>query len=462
MHTSQCEDETSNRIRRHSLSLWPLSFVYITAYGLVRCVNMIWKNMMDSRVTEFFKERKAAWLKKAITTSMTELEVDDKERECERLFSLGHWLPNAAKRAGQISLSTHPCTFSHPSAHKNKNGCTSSIIASSKRANDGYLRSGNVAVEMDALGNAAALDVYKFLMLTMEDGQTLLSHLQQNSDLAQKLFNIETDSYETLKNGFLSMTHSGADSRTSSKIKQVYFPVDNEYHQLSILSASGIMFELKKRIDAIRFSEAAKTGQQCKTDNKFFGSAYKQLVNLTTIGYGGTNPQNISVLNNENGGKVHLLRSVPPRLSKRDIHFPTRDFFTQSINYFQCRDVFYALHDLFCYGKNNWHIRHARDEYYQTIIDRIIKKMWLVRSVSKAQYSPDRNQLISPQDIWLCHINADKREEETDWLDDLCEDIAHFIFNGYEKILGKRAFTCSDTEFQHMHDQVVKNKEVLK
>ena len=418
--------------------------------------------MIDQKVIEFFQERKAAWLKKAITASMTELEIREKEQECEQLFSLAQWLPNAAKRAGQISLSTHPCTFSHPSARKNKNGYASSIIASSKGDDDGYLRSGNVAVEADALGNAAALDVYKFLMLAMEDGQTLLNHLQQDSDLAQKLFNIETASYEALKNGFLAMTQSNADSVTSSKIKQVYFPVDNGYHQLSILSASGIMFELRKRIDAIRFSEETKTARACEASNTVFDSGYKQLANLTTIGYGGTKPQNISVLNNKNGGKVHLLISEPPRLSKRDIHFPNSDFFIQSLNFYQCKDVFYALHALFRNDKNNWHIRHERDEYYNAIIDRIVKKMWLVRSVSKAQYNPAETDLNTTQKIWLCHVNEDKREAENDWLDDLCKKIADFIFKGYEKILGKKAFVFSDAEFKHIHDQVVKNKEALR
>lgn len=418
--------------------------------------------MIDQKVIEFFQERKSAWLKKAITESMTELEVREKEQECEQIFSLAQWLPNAAKRAGQIFISTHPCTFSHPSSHKNKNGRASSVIANSKGDDDGYLRSGNVAVEVDALGNAAALDVYKFLMLTMEDGQTLLSHIQQDSDLAQELFNIETASYELLKKGFLAITQSNADSVTSSKIKQVYFPVDGGYHQLSILSASGIMFELRKRIDAISFSEETKTARACEKNNTVFDGGYKQLVNLTTTGYGGAKPQNISVLNNQNGGKVHLLPSEPPRLIKRDIHFPTVDFFSQSLSFYQCREVFYALHTLFLNHKNDWHIRHERDEYFHAIIDRIIEKMWLVRSVSKAQYNPDTTLLNPTQKIWLCHVNEDKREVENDWLDALCEDIAQFISNGYEKMLTKKAFMFSDTEFQHIYDQVVKNKEALR
>lgn len=418
--------------------------------------------MTDSRVIEFFRERKAAWLKKAINTSMTEMEISEKELECEQVFSLEHWLPNAAKRAGQISISTHPCTFSHPSSRKNKNGDVSSIIASSQHSDDGYLRSGNVMVETDALGNAAALDVYKFLTLKMEDGQTLLSHIEQDSDLAQQLLKIKAGSYNTLKDGFLAMTNSDDDSVTSSKIKQIYFPVDDGYHQLSILSASGAMFELRKRIDTIRFSEETKVARACEKNNEIYEGGYKQLINMTTIGYGGTKPQNISVLNNQNGGKVHLLSSEPPKLTKRDIRFPTVDFFSQSLSYYQCRELFYALHELFLNHKNDWNIRHERDEYYQAIIDRIIERMWLVRSVSKAQYNPDNTHLNKSQKIWLCEVNEDKRETESDWLDDLCKDITRFIFNGYEKLLGKKAFIFSDDEFKHIHKQVVKNKEALR
>ena len=258
------------------------------------------------------------------------------------------------------------------------------------------------------------------------------------------------------------MTNSDADSITSSKIKQVYFPVNGGYHQLSILSASGMMFELRKRIDNLRFSEETKAARTCEKNEEMHVGGYKQLVNLTTMGYGGTKPQNISVLNNQNGGKAHLLPSEPPKLTKRDIHFPTVDFFSQSFSYSQCKDLFYALHKLFLNHKNDWHIRCERDEYYQAIMDRMIEKMWLVRSVSGAQYNPETSQLNNTQKIWLCTVSETQREDESDWLDALCTDITQFIFNGYEKLLGKKAFIFSDAEFKHIHKQVVKHKEALR
>ena len=413
-------------------------------------------------IDKFFQERKEKWLKAAISSSMTEVEVKDKELEADHRFSAEYWLPNAAKRAGQISISTHPCTFSHPSARKNKNGYVSSTIANSDRANDGYFRSGNVEVEPDALGNAAALDVYKFLMLEMIDGKTLLDHIEADSQVAQKTLAINSASYQDLRVGFLAMIGGDSENITSDKIKQIYFPVDDNYHQLSILTASGAVFELRKRIDEIRFSENTQLARACHNKNEMYESDYKQLVNITTIGYGGTKPQNISVLNNANGGATHALSSQPPTLKIRNVRFPTVDFFSQTLRYYHSKDLFLSLHKLFSHYKNDWQIRSERDDFYQSIIDVIIEQMWSVRSVASEQFNRDSSQLNKTQRIWLCEVDQDRENDTDDWLDKLTEDIARYIFNTYEKILGKKAFMLSDSEFNHIHKQVVRNKEALR
>jgi CRISPR-associated protein Csy1 len=292
--------------------------------------------MQDSSITAFFEERKAAWLKKNLSASMSEVEAKEQEQECDSVFALKNWLPNAAKRAGQMSISTHPCTFSHPSARKNKNGYASAVIALSEPKNDGFLRTGNVAVAADALGNAATLDVYKFLTLITDDGQSVLQHLEQDSELAQALLTLpnadEEHSYRALKQGFLAMSATDDEVITSSKIKQVYFPVskqqgETDYHQLSLLTASGIVFELRQRLDNMRFGEEIKFARDKKKANEYH-YAFREIYDLTTIGYGGTKPQNISVLNNQNGGKAHLLMSVPPTIKNRHTHFPKVDFFS--------------------------------------------------------------------------------------------------------------------------------------
>lgn len=155
--------------------------------------------MRNKNITDFFTERKSAWLKKKISPALNESEKANLTQEAEEKFSLNFWVPDAVKRASQLSMASHPGKFSHPDAK------TSSIIAKCQKANDGYLRSGNVEYDLDVFGNAAAMDVYKFLTLKMDDGKSILEHLEEDSTEVRSLFSIQTATYEDLKNGLLSV-----------------------------------------------------------------------------------------------------------------------------------------------------------------------------------------------------------------------------------------------------------------
>ncbi|MGL5251138.1 MAG: type I-F CRISPR-associated protein Csy1, partial [Enterovibrio sp.] len=406
--------------------------------------------MLDPAIAAFFAERKEAWLKKNVATAIQEPELLEKQRECEEKFSLASWLPDAAKRAGQISVASHPCTFSHPSARKNKNGYVSSIIAKNKAQADGFLRSGNVNVELDALGNAAALDVYKFLSLVMSDGRSLLEHIEQESELARHLLDIPTCDHQTLRAGFLKMVDSEQDSVSSSKIKQVYFPVaDGEYHLLSLLTHSGHLFELRKRLDQLRFGDAVKEARERRKNNQFHPDGYQEIFGLTTIGFGGTKPQNISVLNNQNAGKAHLLASMPPELKKRDLRLPKSDFFTESFTVWQAKEVLEPLLRLLNTAHNNINIREARDRYIQQYIDLIIEKMWQVR-LFLVEHSGELSSALPPaQKIWLYPDFEELREQEDEWLDEITRQIARSLtrYCGSEKVFANH-LVLADQEQQ--------------
>lgn len=420
--------------------------------------------MLEPAIAAFFAERKEAWLKKNISSAMSDTEVLEKQHECEQNFLLYNWLPDAAQRAGQISVASHPCTFSHPSARKNKNGDVSSIIAKNKPRTDGFLRSGNLSVEPDALGNAAALDVYKFLSLEMSDQRSLLVHIEQESELARQLLDIPSCEYQVLRAGFLKMVDSDLTSVSSSKIKQVYFPIaDGEYHLLSLLTHSGHLFELRKRLDALRFGDEVKEARECKKANQFHPAGYQEVFGLTTIGFGGTKPQNISVLNNKNAGKAHLLASMPPELKPRDIRLPRTDFFKESFNAWQAKDVLEALHRLFQTDHNNINIRDSRDYRIQQYVDLVIEKMWQVRLFLEEYSGELSSALPLEQKIWLYPEFAEQRQQEDEWLDKLTRHIARGFINHYirSKIIANPV-TLADQELLAIEKVVASNKENLR
>ncbi|RUT65224.1 CRISPR-associated protein Csy1 [Morganella morganii] len=206
-----------------------------------------------------------------------------------------HWLSDAAKRAKQLSLTTHPLAFTHPGACKSRCGKVSTVPAGTgvKKKNDGFLRSGNTEVPPDAEGNAAALEIYTFLMLRMKDGKMLLTHLCEESELAKRILGKEN--YRTLRAGFLQILSGTKTAITSPKIKQIFFPVPADggvtgYHLLSVLTPSGLLFELRRRLNI------SGVHPRC----------------LVVIHIGGSKPQNISALNMRNKGKACLLLSIPP------------------------------------------------------------------------------------------------------------------------------------------------------
>ncbi|EGQ8485973.1 type I-F CRISPR-associated protein Csy1 [Vibrio parahaemolyticus] len=418
--------------------------------------------MIDPAIEAFFAERKEAWLKKNMSTAMDEQQLREKQQECEQNFSLSNWLPDAAKRAGQISISSHPCTFSHPSARKNKNGYVSSVIAKNRAQADGFLRSGNVSVEVDALGNAAALDVYKFLSLEMADRRSLLTHIEQGSELAQGLLTQPNTDYQTLREGFLKMIDTDQEAISSSKVKQVYFPVaEGEYHLLSLLTHSGHLFELRQRLDALRFGEEVKQARECRKNGQFYPDGYQEIFGLTTIGFGGTKPQNISVLNNKNAGKAHLLASTPPELKPRNLRLPTTDFFKESFTAWQAKETLEALHRLFKTDYNNINIRDGRDYRIQEYVDLVIHKMWQVR-LFLADYQGDLSNDLKPeQKFWLYPEYEQYRLEENEWLEGIIRQISRSLIFNYSKVTNNST-ALADDELLAIERVVRDNKEALR
>ncbi|EIY6181539.1 type I-F CRISPR-associated protein Csy1 [Vibrio parahaemolyticus] len=418
--------------------------------------------VIDPAIEAFFAERKEAWLKKNMSTAMDEQQLREKQQECEQNFSLSNWLPDAAKRAGQISISSHPCTFSHPSARKNKNGYVSSVIAKNRAQADGFLRSGNVSVEVDALGNAAALDVYKFLSLEMADRRSLLTHIEQGSELAQGLLTQPNTDYQTLREGFLKMIDTDQEAISSSKVKQVYFPVaEGEYHLLSLLTHSGHLFELRQRLDALRFGEEVKQARECRKNGQFYPDGYQEIFGLTTIGFGGTKPQNISVLNNKNAGKAHLLASTPPELKPRHLRLPTTDFFKESFTAWQAKETLEALHRLFKTDYNNINIRDGRDYRIQEYVDLVIHKMWQVR-LFLADYQGDLSSDLKPeQKFWLYPEYEQYRLGENEWLEGIIRQISRSLIFNYSKVTNNST-ALADDELLAIERVVRDNKEALR
>jgi CRISPR-associated protein Csy1 len=404
---------------------------------------------MNSNISDFFMERKAAWLKARLKPSLTGDERDQLQQEANEKFALANWLPDAARRATQLTMVSHPSKFSHPSAK------TSSVIAKSSQANDGYLRSGNVDYELDVFGNAAAMDVYKFLSLEMNDGKTVLTHLEEDSMEIKSLFSLPTANYGSLKQGLTSIKQLDDLSRTDHLVKQVYFPVGDTYHLLSLLTPSGLLTQVKTRIDKIRFSEETKQAKECRKKNEHHVAGYDDIFDLTITAFGGTQPQNVSVLNSQNAGRAYLLASAPPNLKQRQVRLPTHNFFRNSLRAKPFKESFQSLDKLIRTDINNIHVREGIRNTLKFIIDQVLQSAFRVRAYEPGWSITEHYQSLPlAQRIWLDDANLEQRESQDDWLEDVASDFARWILDTYEYLCKETYIKLSDHELREVRQMV--------
>nr|WP_240911911.1 type I-F CRISPR-associated protein Csy1 [Vibrio sp. HDW18] len=424
--------------------------------------------MLDPAIAAFFAERKEAWLKKNISAAMSDTKVLEKQQECEQNFLLDNWLPDAARRICSRALTTHPSKFSHPSTGVGKTNIkdgtfVTPVLFAGNQRNDGFVRSGNVRFDLtDSVGDAGALAAEDFLRVTLSDGMSVLQHIESETKVARELLTVKGVDYEQLRSSFLAIKSTSEGTSTNSKIKQVYFPVaDQQYHLLSLLTHSGHLFELRQRLDEL--GRETNRVREYKKLNQYHPAGYQEIFGLTTIGFGGTKPANISVLNNKFAGKAHLLASIPPELTPRDIRLPKTDFFKESFTARQAKEVLESLHRLFQTDYNNINLRDGRDYRIQQYVDLVIEKMWQVRLFLEAYSGELSSALPLEQKIWLYPEFAEQRQQEDEWLDKIIRHIARGLINHYSrsKVI-TNPVTLADQELLAIEEVVASNKENLR
>lgn len=415
--------------------------------------------MQDKAITEFLDNKKQDYLKKHIKANISDEDRFRFNQEAEEKYALEHWLMDASSRAKQLSLTSHPAKLVHPNAK------ASSIIVNTEQANDGLLRSGNVEVDLDVFGNAAALDVEKFLRVELQDGKTVLKHLDENSEDIKKQFETKNTNYEEIRNGFMKIKQSDL-KQTSEKLKQVYFPVGENYHLLSILNASGIIYKLKQKVNNLRFSEENKTLREelKKAKPAEINGTITELYDLISLGYGGTKPQNISTLNNQNGGVSTLLSSMPPTLEKRQTQPPKQDFFDDCLWSGLFKYDFEQFHKVLTWRKNNLEIRDMRDGIVLNAITKLKRLVDNIRNINIGwSDSETYDGLALWQKVWLddkyTEIRSDKKENQ-DYLNRAQSSFSSWFIGHYKQEITDNKL-LGDDDIDHIKKILKEEQELL-
>lgn len=216
-----------------------------------------------------------------------------------------NWLDDAAKRAKQIMLVTHAPKFTHGDAKG------AGIFANSSSVVGEYVGTSVLStLSVDVIGNAAALDVANLLLLETS-GVRLVDALAQDDVSPLRPFARNEEQLASWLNGFRQALDSNELS-THRLSKQLYFPVGNGYHLIAPLFATSFAHAVYERVEEARFGVVAKIARTARREKKYHETAVRDFPGLAVQTFGGTKPQNVSLLNSRRRGKAYLLNCQPP------------------------------------------------------------------------------------------------------------------------------------------------------
>lgn len=346
------------------------------------------------------------------------------------------WIADAAGRVGQIQQVSHAIKFTHPSADGSNLSSVGNPLA-------GALELGTHSLGMewtpDVVGNAAALDVNKFLRLRVDDRSLLERAIARDPSLAEALSADAARAAEWME-AFAALPDPKGKPASHKLAKQLYWPVrKGAYHLLAPLLSSPLAHVVYKRINEDRYSEAAKAAREAKRAGKAHPQVYREYPKLAIQSFGGSKPQNISQLNSERRGETYLLASTPPVWRSATIRPPLK---TESVfaRYFkQRREVWRLVQGLKKFlrrvadVKSNIRIRATRQEMVEDLCDQALQMAAELRELEPGWSADAECRLNLAEQCWL---DPDRRlmDEEFaehyqrgDWKKEVCRNFANWL-----------------------------------
>ena len=229
---------------------------------------------MDYELVTGFREAIASFLEDRFEAKKKQKEKTDfNEEELRKDFLPATWIDDAARRVTQLQLATHILKAAHQSAKGTSLYCEPSSLP-----NHGLIGSCLLSqtFQADVDGNAAALDVFKFLSLEYKGVSLLRMILEEKPEVFMVLSDDRSQAGRWVQS-FAKIIRSRREGLSSHTLaKQVYWltgedPVnENEFHLLLPLFESSLAHKIHGIIENDLYGETAKAARKAKKRRKFF------------------------------------------------------------------------------------------------------------------------------------------------------------------------------------------------
>lgn len=402
-----------------------------------------------SVITAFLLERRDGKLDKL---------PDDGPKRAELLaqFQPAVWLEDAARRVSQIQAVTHSLKPIHPDAKGSNLYCPPPRLAAQTVVGSHCL---GESFATDVVGNAAALDVYKFLKLEFE-GQSLLARLLAGDEDALAALSDDPTQAHNWAQAFTGLVAPRGRVASHTLAKQLYWlageaPLrDADFHLLAPLYPSSLVQRVYEQLQDDRFSEAAKKAREAKKAGAFHDRPTHDYPHLAVQKLGGTKPQNISQLNSERLGQNFLLASQPPQWHSRDVQplLRTKTLFNRFGRRPEVRQAVKALHTFLAANPpKNVGTRDARDDLADGLIDEFLLFGAALRELPPGWSQAPECELPDYEKVWLDSGAFSPENLPPNWADELAARYALWL---NAALSTTDAMTMGDPEHVHWRNDL--------
>ena len=371
------------------------------------------------------------FLSERLDSKLEKLPADDPKRtELQQQFVPATWLDDAARRVGQIQAVTHSLKPIHPDAKGSSLFCDPAGLPALAEVGSHNL---GARFDIDVVGNAAALDVYKLLKLS-HGGKGLLDLASaRDADLCAALSDDPAQA-EQWCDAFASLAKPRGKASSHTLAKQVYWLTgtdvhdDSHYQLLAPLYPTSLAHRVYQTLQDDRFSDAAKAARAAKKAGEPHERPVRDYPNLALQSLGGTKPQNISQLNSERRGDNALLASLPPVWVSVDIKpvLHARTLLDAYGRRPEVRRIARLLRDfLVADPARNIKTRQRRDGWIDDLIDELLQFTAELRSLPAGWTQSVDCDLPTAQRQWLDPDSAQSADEDA--AEQVAEEFANWI-----------------------------------
>jgi len=370
----------------------------------------------------------------------------------------------------RIIKATHVLRFSHGSS-------LSDGLLLEDKSNDTILTTSSFKKKLTcdlAHNNGALITISRFLALQLSGKLIIDLILGENYDFL-KPFSKNKEQFERWCSGFHNLIEERV-IKTTDKAKQIYFPLisPNEktsvdkikYHLITPLFSSSLAEEMFTIVRNLKFGEEQGNVRKQKSEtnekpSKYHPKSYISIPNLGIQKFGGAQPQNISMLNKNRGGKCYLLPAQPPTWqSQLKPPIYKHSLFDNFGNDHVKEDVNYLREFLLRFERIGLSINDPKrykhlERWVSSIIDRVIFYTRSIQNLPSAWSTSTDTKLKAEHQYFLDPYREDEdfqnKRQVVDWQSVVCNDFARWLNN---QLRGKDKKFTPQSEHTRMWKQL--------